>query len=72
MYLLIKLRAMKDEELSGLCIDCLRMDSSNGKVLIKRIREGIEGVNCDEQCGFRREIGCIDQTFAVRQVCDTY
>ena len=25
-----------------------------GRVLIKRIREGTEGVICEEQCGFRR------------------
>ncbi len=42
-----------------------------GKVLIKRVREGTEGVICDEQGGFRRR-GCVDQIFAVRQVCEKY
>ncbi len=30
-----------------------------GKVLIKRVREGTEGVMCDEQGGFRRGRGCL-------------
>ncbi len=43
-----------------------------GKVLIKRVREGTEGVICDEQGGFRRGRGCMDQIFALRQVCKKY
>ena len=43
-----------------------------GKVLIKRVREGTEGSICDEQGGFRRGRGCVDQIFAVRQVCEKY
>ncbi len=41
-----------------------------GKVVIKRVREGTEGMICDEQGGFRRGWGCMDQIFAVRQVCE--
>ena len=43
-----------------------------GKILVKRIREGTEGMICDEQGGFRRGRGCVDQIFAVRQVCEKY
>uniref|UniRef100_UPI003EB93A31 RNA-directed DNA polymerase n=1 Tax=Klebsiella pneumoniae TaxID=573 RepID=UPI003EB93A31 len=43
-----------------------------GRVLIRRVREGTEGVIGDEQCGFRRGRGCTDQIFAVRQVCEKY
>jgi len=43
-----------------------------GRVLIERIREGTDGVICDEQCGFRRGRGCMDQVFALRQVCKKY
>ncbi len=39
-----------------------------GKVLIKRVREGTEGVIRDEQDGFRRGRGCLDHIFAVRHV----
>ncbi len=39
------------------------------KVLIKSVREGTEGGICDEQGGFRRGRGCLDQIFAVRQAC---
>ncbi len=34
-----------------------------GKVLIKRVREGMEGVICDEQGGFRRGRECENQIF---------
>ncbi len=43
-----------------------------GKVLLKRVREGIEEVICDEHGGFRGRKGCVDQIFAVRQVCEKY
>ncbi len=43
-----------------------------GKVLIKRVREGTEGMIRDKQGGFRRGRGCVDQIFAVRQVCENY
>ena len=43
-----------------------------GRVLIKRVRAGTECVIEEEQCGFRQGRGCIDQVFAVRQVCENY
>ena len=43
-----------------------------GKILVKRIREGTEGMICDEQGGFTRVRGCVDQIFAVRRVCGKY
>ena len=43
-----------------------------GRVLIKRVRAGTEGAIGEEQCGFRQGRGCIDQVFAVRQVCEKY
>ncbi len=43
-----------------------------GKVLIRRVREGTEGMIRDEQDGFRRGRGCVDQIFAVRQVCEKH
>ena len=43
-----------------------------GRVLIKRVRACIECVIGEEQCGFRQGRGCMDQVFAVRQVCEKY
>ncbi len=43
-----------------------------GKVLIKRVREGTEGMIRDKQGGFRRGRGCVDEMFAVRQVCEKH
>ncbi len=43
-----------------------------GKVLIKQAREGTEGMIHNEQGGFRRGRGCVDQIFAVRQVYGKY
>ncbi len=43
-----------------------------GKVLIRRVREGTEGMICDKQGGFRRGRGCVDQIFTVRLVCEKY
>ncbi len=40
-----------------------------GKLLVKRIREGTEGVICDDQSGFRRATSCLNLMFGVRQVC---
>ena len=37
-----------------------------------RIREGTEGVICEEQCGSRRQRNCVDQVFAVRQMCEKF
>ena len=42
------------------------------RVLIKRVRAGTECAIGEEQCGFRQDRGCMDQVFAVRQVCEKY
>ncbi len=41
------------------------------KVLVKRIREGTEGMICDKG-GLRKQRGSIDQIFTVRQLCKIY
>ena len=41
-------------------------------MLIKRVRAGTECAIGEEQCGFRQVRGCMDQVFAVRQVCEKY
>ena len=41
-----------------------------GKVLIKRVRAGTECATGEEQCGFRQSRGCMEEMFAVRQVCE--
>ncbi len=41
-------------------------------MLIKWVRESTERVIRDEQGGFRRGRGCVDQIFAVRQVREKY
>uniref|UniRef100_A0A3P9JF00 ribonuclease H n=1 Tax=Oryzias latipes TaxID=8090 RepID=A0A3P9JF00_ORYLA len=43
-----------------------------GRVLINRVVEGTEGMIGEEQCGFRRGRGCVDQVFVVRQVCEKF
>ena len=43
-----------------------------GRVLINRIRDGTEEALKEEQCGFRRGRGCVDQVFVVRQGCEKY
>ena len=43
-----------------------------GRVLIKRVRAGTECAIREEQCGFRQGRGCMDQVFAVKQVCEKY
>ena len=43
-----------------------------GRVLIKRVRAGTECVIWQERCGFGQGRGCMDQVFAVRQVCEKY
>ncbi len=48
------------------------VDKVYGKVIINTVREGIKAVICDEQGGFRRGRGCMDQIFAVKQVCEKY
>ena len=39
-------------------------------MLTKRVRAGTECARGEEQCGFRQGRGCMDQVFAVRQVCE--
>ena len=48
------------------------MDKLFGRVLIKRVRSGTKCAIGEEQCGFRQGRGCMDQVFAVRQVCEKY
>ena len=43
-----------------------------GRVLIKIARGWTECAIGEEQCGFRQGRGCMDQVFAVRQVCEKY
>ena len=43
-----------------------------GRVMIKRVRDGTEGVISEVQGAFMRGRGCVDQVFAVRQVCEKY
>ena len=43
-----------------------------GRVLIKRVMAGTECVIGEEQCMFRLGRGCMDQVFAIRQVCEKY
>uniref|UniRef100_A0A8C8DHP6 ribonuclease H n=1 Tax=Oryzias sinensis TaxID=183150 RepID=A0A8C8DHP6_9TELE len=43
-----------------------------GRVLINRVVEGTECMIGEEQCGFRRGRGCVDQVFVVRQVCEKF
>ena len=42
------------------------------RVPIKRVRAGTKCAIGEEQCGFRQGRVCIDQVFAVRQVCEKY
>ena len=42
------------------------------KIIIERIRNGTDGVIGEEQCGFRRGRGCVDQIFTVRNVSEKY
>ena len=41
-----------------------------GRILIERISDVTECAIGEEQCGFRKGRGCVDQVFAVRQVCE--
>ena len=43
-----------------------------GRVLIKRVKARTECAIGEEQCGFNLGRGCMDQVFAVRQVCKKY
>ena len=40
------------------------------RVLFKRVTARSEKAIGEEQCGFRQGRGCVDQVFAVRQVCE--
>ena len=42
------------------------------RVLIKKVRAGTECAIGEEQCGFMQGRECMDQVFAVRQVCEKY
>ncbi len=42
------------------------------RILVERIRCGTESVVGEEQSGFRKGRGCMDQVFMVRQVCEKY
>ena len=42
------------------------------RVPIKRVRARTECAIGEEQCGFRQGRGCMDQVFAVRQICEKY
>ena len=41
-------------------------------MLIKKVRAGTECAIGEEQGGFRKGRGCMDQVFAVRRVCEKY
>ena len=41
-------------------------------LLIRRVRAGTDCPIGEEQCGFRQGRGCMDQVFAVKQVCGKY
>ena len=43
-----------------------------GRVLINMIRKGTKAVIREEQCGFRKGKGCVDQFFVVRQLCEKF
>ena len=43
-----------------------------GRVLIKTVRAGTECAIGEEQCGFRQGRGCMDQVFAVQQMCEKH
>ncbi len=40
--------------------------------MIKKIREGTDGVIYDVHGGFWRERVCVDQVFGVRLICEKY
>ena len=42
------------------------------RVLKNRIRDKTENVIAEVQSGFRRDRGCTDQIFIVRQICEKY
>ena len=42
------------------------------RLLVKRVKGGTECAIGEVQCGFIQGRGCLDQVFAVRQVCEKY
>ena len=46
------------------------VDELYGRVLIKRVNAGTECAIGEEQWVFRQGRGCMDQVFAIRQVCE--
>ena len=42
------------------------------RVLIIRVRKGTEAAIGEEQCGFRKGRGYVDQIFVVRQLCENF
>ena len=56
-------------------LQCLHISSLHfltSSFVINRIMDGTEDTLRDEQCGFRRGRGCVDQVFVVRQGCEKY
>ena len=43
-----------------------------GRVLINRVRKGTETAIGEEQGGFRKGRGCVDQIFVLRQMCEKF
>ena len=43
-----------------------------GRVLIEKVRSITEGLIGEEQCGFRRGRGCVDQIFTMRQLSEKF
>ena len=43
-----------------------------GRILINRVRKGTEVALGEEQGGFRKGRGCVDQIFVVRQLCEKF
>ena len=43
-----------------------------GRLQIKSVKAGTECAIREDQCGFRKGRGCMDQVCAVRQVCEKY
>ncbi len=43
-----------------------------GRILIERLMEVTEGKVSEEQGGFRKGRGCVDQLFAVKRIVDEY
>ena len=43
-----------------------------GRVVIDRVKNLTEGLVGEEQGGFRKGRGCVDQVFAVKGLCEKY